>query len=178
VDDVTLSSAVILDQVEITAQGSIYDNNDAGGNDVVSTGSSILEAQTGTIGQAANPLEVSVGGTLSVGAGGTEGGLLSVVINGTTIDGLIHILDQPQGFVLFNNRIFGASPELMRDYYQAAIPTSVDEAISANSLLTGVPFFGNDLGYPQADIFQPVTNIENLVAPASVQRFIDVRVLN
>lgn len=61
---------------------------------------------------------MQAGGILSVIAGGKEG-ILAVVINGTTGDGLIHVLSVPTGLVLFNNRVFAGSNRQMSEFYQA-----------------------------------------------------------
>lgn len=92
------------DDVTATAAGSILDDNDGQGVDVDSVNDATLTAMTGVVGTAQNPLEVEVGGQLFISAGGQVGNI-SAVINGTTSDGFVHLLNDAPGVVIFNSRV-------------------------------------------------------------------------
>jgi len=89
----------------VNAGGDILDDSDSGETDFSTSGDTTLDAG-GVIGTQENPIEVIVKGQLFIAAGGKRG-IISAMINGTTSDGKIHLLEDPEGLVLFNNRIVG-----------------------------------------------------------------------
>jgi hypothetical protein len=106
--DITLTSPVTATYVELTASGSILDDNDATANDIITSGDARLESISGTLGTYTNPLEVSIGGQLYIGAGGAINSI-SAIFNGSTSDNLVHLLYNVPGLVIFNNHISGGN---------------------------------------------------------------------
>jgi filamentous hemagglutinin family protein len=87
----------------IAQGGSILDNNDVGGVEtlnVLTGGNATLQA-TGVVGVINNCIEVQIGGTLFVGAGGSINGV-SIVICGTTSSGDFTPIGPPSGSATFN----------------------------------------------------------------------------
>jgi hypothetical protein len=186
--DITLTSPVSASYVEITANGSILDDDDAEAYDVVSTGNSKLTATTGTIGLPLNAVEVNVGNVLSVTMGGSVD-LLSGNIKGHTVDGLIDILNVPPGLVLFNNRVVGGDPVLMNAFYQAISLLNVDTVDSSKPGF-GLEIFGSTdklfvtpeglisgFGYAGGDLERALLNTDSLMIPSKIKSLINVQIL-
>ena len=91
--------------IDVSAGENIVDDNDSGAEDFTSGGNTTLTAG-GYMGTNLNPLEVDIDGDLLIAPRGRNG-LLAGVFNGTTGDGQIHFLNEPIGFVVFNNKLVG-----------------------------------------------------------------------
>lgn len=92
-----------------------------GGSDTrVTAGNNVqLTASGGTVGTASNPINVSLnnpGGTLYVGAGGSQDGL-SVNVKGNFPSGQVQFLNTPPGLALFNGIAIGG--ELLTNFNTA-----------------------------------------------------------
>jgi hypothetical protein len=119
VGELTLAGTVTASYLELTAQVSITDDDDSGSDDVVSSDDAILIATNGgTIG-ATNPLEVKIGGRLYIGVDGMAN-TISAAFKGTTSDGIVHLLYNCPGMVIFNGSIivFNGAQQIMQGWAQ------------------------------------------------------------
>ncbi|MBI3921043.1 MAG: S-layer family protein, partial [Armatimonadetes bacterium] len=134
--------------VVLISAGSIVDINDPAGTppgvcateNVIAGGNALMVATTGTVGTADDPIEVTIGGMLTVGAGGVEAGpghgfgTVSVSICGTTagLDFLLSPLTPP-GLIIYNHRF--NSGGLFDQLARAQSVLSVEEVLQLNRLL-------------------------------------------
>ena len=186
--DITLISAVTASYIEITANGSILDDNDAEAYDVVSTGNAKLTATTGTIGIPSNAVEVNVTNSLSVFMGGSTD-QTSANIKGHTFDGLIEILNVPPGLVLFNNRVVGGDPVILNSYYQAISLLDIDSSDAMKGNFAPDVFGSTDkffvapeslisgFGYAGGDLERSLLNTDSLMIPSKIKSLINVQIL-
>jgi filamentous hemagglutinin family protein len=90
----------------ITAVSSGSITSAGSGVDIVSGGDSSLTSTSGVVGTVDNPLEVNVSGVLMLAAGGQVGSISAVIV-GETSDGMIHLINDTPGVVIFNGDIVG-----------------------------------------------------------------------
>ncbi len=99
--DVVVGDVSVSGTLAINSGGDILDGN-AGTVNITSVLGSSLQS-SGTIGSLADAIEVNVGGTLSVLAGGTDGFLVSANIDGVTANNEVLVQEPTVGLVLLGS---------------------------------------------------------------------------